>query len=181
MSIETMEAMAAIAQPKTQYTTTESYSKNVLGPVSFTLSNLRIKGTAGLPEEPKQVAPGQSPYIIASNEEFSASVDVEFNDSPLTRLLLCLGTKVEICFAFEGMGAKAAEVDLTAAIWTEKDKFNYTVTYQGTPEESGLSNGFYVIAAVATVGPSKHACAPFVFGYGYIAKRLLQVYQAFNH
>lgn len=160
---------------------TETYSKNVLGPVSFTLCNLQIRGLAGEPELPKDVAPAQSPYIIASNEQFEIDVDIEFNSSPLTRLLLCLGTKMTVCFSFEGVGAKAVEIDLEQVEYTRKDVFKYTLTWKGTPEMAGLTAGFYGIAAVATIGPVEHPCAPkCAMGYGYIAGLLLQVYDAFE-
>ncbi|MGF1495255.1 MAG: hypothetical protein ACFB8W_00305 [Elainellaceae cyanobacterium] len=160
---------------------TETHSKNVLGPVSFTLCNLRIRGLAGEPELPKDVAPAQSPYIVASNEQFEVSVDIEFNASPLTRLLLCLGTKLSVCFSFEGVGAKAVEIDLEDTDLTRKDVFKYTLTWEGTPEMAGLTAGFYGIAAVATIGPVEHPCAPkCAYGFGYIAGLLFQVYDAFE-
>lgn len=175
--------MAPVIGPQVpvQFSDTETYSKNILGPVYFTLSNLRVEGQAGTPALPKTVAPEQSPYIVANNEEIKASVDIQFNDSPLTRLLLCLGTTVEVCFSFEAIGAKADDADLTASIKTEKDKLSYTVTWEGTPEAGGMKPGFYAGGAVATIGPAMHPCAQFVFGYGYIAKVLLQVYAAFSH
>ncbi len=164
-----------------QVVNTETYSKNVLGPVYFELCNLRLAGKAETPEPPKHVAPTQSPYIIASNEEFEVSVDIKFNDSPLTRLLLCLGTRMTICFAFEGVGAKAVELDLEVSDLTVKDQFEYTLTWHGTPEQAGLTAGFYVVAGVATIGPIEHPCAPkCAYGFGYIAKQLVQVYEAFK-
>jgi hypothetical protein len=162
--------------PSKLYSSTETYSKNVLGPVFFTLSNLRVLGSAGEPMLSEFVAPGQSPYIIASDEVFNASVDIEFNKSPLSELLLCLGTKVKITFAFEGVGGRASEIDLDAEIKTEKGVFKYTITFSGVPAKVDLRPGFYGIAAVATIGPSDHPCAQYIFGYGYIAKALLQVY-----
>jgi hypothetical protein len=165
-----------------QVSETETYSKNVLGPVSFTLCNLHIEGLAEDPELPKQVSPGQSPYIIASDEEFEVSVDIEFNHSPLTKLLLCLGTKLMVRFSFEGIGAKATEIDLKDMIVSTKDQFKYTLSWKGTPEQAGLTSGFYVIAAIATVGPVEHDCAPkCAYGFGYIAKVLMQVYNAVDY
>ncbi|MGB3496311.1 MAG: hypothetical protein WBA57_26520 [Elainellaceae cyanobacterium] len=167
-------------QPKKQVSNSETHSKNVLGPVSFTLCDLRLRGLAEASEVPS-VAPDQSPYIIASNEPFEIEVDVEFNRSPLTSLLLCLGTKMTVCFSFEGIGAKAVEIDLEEAQLTYKDVYKYTLTWKGTPEEAGLTAGFYGIAAVATIGPVEHPCAPkCAMGYGYIAGLLLQVYEAFD-
>jgi len=158
---------------------TETYSKNILGPVEFTLKNLRVEGLAG--DEPKPPAPDQSPRIIASDEAFEASVDIEFNNTPLTQLLLCLGTRVTICFSFEGVGAKAIEVDLEESVVTQKGQRKLTLTWSGTPDEAGLTSGFYAIAAVATIGPVEHPCAPkCAYGFGYIAKALMQVYPAFD-
>lgn len=169
------------AQPHKSLTDTETYSKNVLGPVFFTLSNLSVRGYAGEPEPPVHVSPEQSQYIIASNEQFEVSVDVEFNNSPLAQLMMCLGTKVSVCFSFEGIGAKAVELDLSDAIVTEKGRTQYTLKWVGTPDAAKLTPGFYAIAAVATVGPIDHPCAPkCAFGFGYIAKVLLQVYSAFE-
>ncbi|HHP7243158.1 MAG TPA: hypothetical protein ACFE0H_00585 [Elainellaceae cyanobacterium] len=169
------------AQVPYQVGETETYSKNILGPVAFTLCNLRVAGSAIEPTWPKEVAPAQSPFIVASDEEFAVSVDIDFNNSPLTKLLLCLGTKITVCFSFEGIGAKAVELDLEDMIVTEKDKFNYTLKWNGTPSKAGLTSGFYAIAAVATVGPVEHKCAPqCAYGFGYVAKVLMQVYEAFN-
>ncbi|NEP09894.1 MAG: hypothetical protein F6K14_06650 [Symploca sp. SIO2C1] len=91
-----------------------------------------------------------------------------------------LGPTIKVNFAFEGIGAQATEKDLVATETTEKDKFEYTVEWKGTPDVAGLTAGFYAIAAVAEIGPAKHACAQFIFGYGYVAKALLQVYKAFS-
>lgn len=159
-------------QPSELYSATETYSKNILGPVFFELSNLRVGGTSTEP-----AAPSQSPYIIGSDEQFSISVDVKFNNSPLTELLMCLGTEINVNFAFEGVGKAAAEADLEAPVKvTSKGQFEYTVTYTGTPSTSELTPGFYAIAAVVTIGPANNPCSQKVLGYGYIAKVLLQVY-----
>jgi hypothetical protein len=160
------------AQPAIQYTETETYSKNILGPVFFEMSDLVIGGTSTVP-----AAPSQSPYIIASDETFSISVKVKFNKSPLTSLLLCLGTIVKVNFAFEGVGGLAAEVDLPVQITTVKDHYEYTVTFTGTPSSAGLTPGFYAAAGVATILPGNHPCNPgSPYGYGYIAGVLAQVY-----
>lgn len=158
-------------QPVVQFTDTETYSKNILGPVYFELSNLRVAGTSTAPADPSQ-----SPYIVESGEEFSVSVDIEFNKSPLSELLLCLGTEMAINFAFEGIGRKAIETDAVVQDWTRKGDFTYTLTFTGKPADLDLTNGLYAIAAVAKIGPVKHACSQHVLGYGYIAKALLQVY-----
>jgi len=159
---------------------TELHSRNILGPTFFELYDLKVEGGTAQPLPPDFIAPANSPYIIASNEEFKASVKIKFNDTPLTRLLLCLGTTIKVTFAFEGIGAQATEQDLVATQTTEKDQFEYTVEWTGTPDVAGLTAGFYAIAAVAEVGPANHPCAQFIFGYGYVAKALLQVYKAFS-
>lgn len=175
--IDLVETVVSGPQHKKQLSDTEAYSKNILGPVSFALSNLRAFGKAEEPEE-KTVAPGQSPYIVAANEEFCVSVDITFNDSPLTALLMCLGTRMTVDFAFEGLGGKTTEIDWAVTDVTVKDMFTYTLTYKSTPEASGLTPGLYAIAGVAAIGPVENECSQHVLGYGYIAKQLLQVYPA---
>lgn len=162
------------AQPPYQLTDTETYSKGVLGPVYFQLSNLKVAGTNQAPADPSQ-----SQYIVASDEKFVVSVDIEFNSSPLSKLLMCLGTTVSVDFGFEGYGAAASEVDINASIVTQKDQFKYTITWEGTPEEAGLKAGLYAIGATVTVGPSNHPCAQYIYGFGYIKKSILQVYPNF--
>jgi hypothetical protein len=177
LSIPASAPVVVGPQNPNQYSDTETYSKNILGPVWFTMKNLRVAGTAGDPVPPVHVAPKQSPYIIASDEVFSLSVDIEFNHSPLSSLLMCLGTVMNIDFAFEGLGAKANELDLAVSDVTQKDKYTYTLTYTSTPRNAGMDAGLYKIAAVATIGPANHPCSQFVLGYGYITEVLLQVYQ----
>ena len=157
---------------------TELKSTNILGPTFFDLCDLRIEASTAQPAPPMQLAPANSPYIVAENEMFSVSVDVKFNDTPLTRLLLCLGLKVQVDFAFEGIGGKAGETDASAYIVTKKGEFKHTITWQGTADDLGLDKGLYGIAAVASVSPADHPCSQDVLGYGYIAARLLQVYPA---
>lgn len=166
------------AQPLTEYSATETYSKNILGPAFFEMGGLTIAGTAGIPAPPYNVAPSQSPYIVADNEEFSVSLTVKFNKSPLTSLLMCLGTEIHVHFAFEGIGGKATEKDLEVSICTKKDTYEYEVKWEGTPGEVGLTPGLYGVAAVAQVGPVKHECSQPIIGYGYLAGKLLQVYPA---
>jgi hypothetical protein len=155
---------------------TETYSTNILGPVMFSLSNLRVGGLAGLPTMPTQVAPAQSVYVIAANEPFEMSVDITFNKTPLTDLLLCLESKICVDFALEGFGKKAVETDVEVCIKTQKDVHTYTVTYTGTPAGAGLTYGFYEMAGVVSVGTGTHACSQGVFGYGYIGEMRFQVY-----
>ncbi|PSN16366.1 hypothetical protein C7293_02860 [filamentous cyanobacterium CCT1] len=164
-------------QSEKQLSDTETYSKNILGPVYFELSNLRVFGKAGLPED-KIVAPAQSPYIVASNEEFCVSVDITFNESPLTALLMCLGTRMTVDFAFEGLGGRAPERDWAVTDITVKDDFSYTLTFKSTPDDAQLLPGLYAIAGVVAIGPVENKCTTPILGYGYIAKQLLQVYPA---
>ncbi|NJL45919.1 MAG: hypothetical protein HC922_09850 [Leptolyngbyaceae cyanobacterium SM2_3_12] len=166
-----------VAQPPLM-AATETKSTNILGPVFFDLCDLRIEASTAQPADPMFIAPANSPYIVASSETFSVSIDVKFNNTPLTRLLLCLGMKVEVCFAFEGIGGKASEGDASSYIVTEKDDFEYTVTWTGTADDLDLAKYVYGIAAVASVSPNDHPCSQDVLGYGYIAARLLQVYPA---
>jgi hypothetical protein len=163
-------------QPKHQLSATETYSKNILGPVQFELYGLRVEGTAGDPIPPEFVAPGQSPYIIASDEVFNASVNIKFNKTPLSSLLMCLGTKITMNFHFEGQGGAATEVDLAATITTQKDEYEYEVKLSSLPIKAGMTPGLYIVSATAEVGPAEHKCSQYVMGYGYIAKVLLQVY-----
>jgi len=154
----------------------ETKSANILGPTYFELCDLRIEASTAQPPEPMFIAPANSPYIVAADEMFSVSVDVKFNNTPLTRLLLCLGMKVEVRFAFEGIGGAAGETDASKYIVTVKNDFEYTITWTGTANDLNLSEGLYAIAAVASVSPYEHPCSQDVLGYGYIAARLLQVY-----
>lgn len=169
-----MPAIAPIvigAQCPFQLSDSETYSVDILGPVWFKLFNLQVGGKFTFP-----AAPTQSKYIIAGDEPFAVSVDIEFNKTPLTKLLMCLGTKIKVGFAFEGLGGAAAELDLYAEIVTVQDQYTYTVTYNGVPEKDGLTTGLYEIAAVADIGPVVNKCQTPVFGHGYIEKMLLEVY-----
>ncbi|HAA31809.1 MAG TPA: hypothetical protein DCE56_34070 [Cyanobacteria bacterium UBA8553] len=156
-----------------QATDSELYTKNILGPVTFELSYLDVAGSSIAPADPTQ-----SQYIVASNEPFTVSVQINFNNSPLTKLLMCLGTTIKVDFGVEGFGA-APETNLTANIVTEPDKLVYIAQWTGTPDDAQLTAGLYEIGATVTVGPANHPCAQFVFGFGYIEEILLQVYPAF--
>lgn len=170
--------MTIVANQPGTVAATELKSTNILGPTFFDLCDLRIEASTAQPEPPMMIAPANSPYIVAENEVFSVSVDVKFNDTPLTRLLLCLGMKVDVHFAFEGIGGKAGETDVAEYIVTKKGEFKYTITWQGTAAGLNLGKGLYGIAAVASVSPADHPCSQDVLGYGYIAARLLQVFPA---
>lgn len=159
-------------------TNDETRSTSVLGPVAFDLSGLKVEGIGSPVLPPTLVAPGDSPLIIASDESFTLTVQIDFNNSPLTKLLLCLGTKMTVCFSLEGMGRKAKDLDFEVMAVTQKDDYSYQLTFTSTPAAEGIMPGLYVISAVAAIGPSEHPCANDVYGYGYIAGTLLQVYPA---
>lgn len=153
-------------------TDSETYTDaSILGPVYFTLNNLLIKG-----KNPRPASLHQSQYIIGSNEAFDISVDIEFNQSPLSSLLMCLGTMVTVTFSFEGFGKKADEEDVEVMIKTVKGQYKYTATYTGTPKGTKLDPGFYEASAVVKVGPVAHQCSEEILGYGYIAEERFQVY-----
>ncbi len=165
-------------QPRAQVGSTETYSKNIIGPVYFTLCNLRFAGVGD--DTDKDVALSQDQHIVAEDEEYAVSVDIEFSHNPLTRLLLCLGIKVDVCFSFESIGNKGSDVDVAASIVTQKDQYTYTITHVGKPGEDGFGNTLYVGAATATINPPDHVCAPNCpFGFGYLATVLVQVYPSF--
>lgn len=156
----------------------EMKSTNILGPSYFELCNLTVAGSAGEPALPMTLAPEQSPYIVASNEIFTVKVTAKFNSTPLTRLLLCLGLKMDVCFSFEGIGGQAGETDIAVSKITKKDEFEYEISWTGTADALNLGKGLYGIAAVVSVSPADHPCSQEVIGYGYVAARLLQVYPA---
>lgn len=160
-------------QPPTEQSDSETYSRSILGPSYFTLSDLNVAGASSVPADPHN-----SQYIVASNEPFTVSLKVTFNDSPLTRLLLCLGVDITVDFGFEGFGANAKEVDLQATLVSQKDVFEYIIEWTGTPDQASLTNGLYQIGATITVGPGHNACAQYIFGYGYIEEILMQVYKS---
>ena len=158
-----------------QYSDTETYSKQVLGQSSFELYRLAVLGTKGNPPPPWKVAPSQSPYIIDTNEDMWVGVHIYFDRSPLTKLLMCLGTPVHVCFSFEGFGKKTAEVDLPVKIITEEGRFRYWIGTRIQPQQLGLTPGFYQMAATVEVGPLTHRCGKYVFGYGYIGEVRVQI------
>ena len=166
------------AQPTKQFSGTETYSKNILGPAFFSMSNLAITSAGDETKADFIVAPANSPYIVADTEKFSVSLTIEFNKSPLTSLLMCLGTEVHVRFAFEGIGGAAAETDVEVMLTTVKDQYIYELEWVGTPNDAELTPGLYGVAAVSQVGPVKHECSQPIIGYGYLAGKLLQVYPA---
>ncbi|MEO1623473.1 MAG: hypothetical protein AAFU53_20905 [Cyanobacteria bacterium J06632_3] len=156
----------------------ETRATSVLGPVSFDLRDLKVEGAGNPVVPPTLLAPSDSPLIVASDESFTMSLSIDFNNSPLTKLLLCLGTKMTVCFSLEGMGRKTRELDLEVVEITQKGEYSYQLALTSTPEQAGMTPGLYVVSAVVAVGPSEHPCANDVYGYGYIAGSLLQVYPA---
>lgn len=163
------------AQPSL-FSASELKSTNILGPSYFDLCDLTVTGSAGDPALPMTIAPEQSPYIVATNEAFTVKVAVKFNSTPLTRLLLCLGLKMEVCFSFEGFGGQAGETDISVSKVTKKGEFEYEISWTGTANALNLGKGLYGIAAVVSVSPADHPCSQEVIGYGYVAARLLQIY-----
>ena len=139
----------------------------------FDLKNLRVRGLGNNPAQPSN-----SPFIIAEDERYELSVEIEFNHSPLTELLMCLGTRITVNFGLEGYGINAPEVDVQESIITNPGVFNYTVTHTAVAQADGLRPGLYEIGAVATVGPVENRCTTKIWGHGYIKEVVLQVYPA---
>ena len=163
------------AQEKPQYTSTETYSKQILGQSSFELYKLTVKGTKGDPTPPWHVAPFQSPHIIDTDEYMWVGLHIQFDRSPLTKLLMCLGTPIHVCFSFEGFGKKTAEIDLPVKIITQEGRFKYWIGTKVQPQDVGLTEGFYQVAATVEVGPLTHRCGQYIFGYGYIGEVRVQI------
>lgn len=157
-----------------ELTLTETRSQTIVGPVTFKLSNLDVRGLGSNPADPTN-----SQYIVAEDEYFVASVDVEFNKTPLTELLMCLGTRIRIDFGFEGYGVRAAELNLDATTVTVKGVYKYHLeTAPSRPIDLKMPSGLYEIGAVATTGPVENPCTTKIWGHGYIEEVLLQVYPA---
>lgn len=160
------------AQPR-ELADTETRSKSVIGQVTFNLMDLRVGGLGTNPADPTN-----SPFIIAENERYELSVSVEFNRSPLTELLMCLGTQITVDFGIEGYGVNAPEVNVQESIVTTKDTYSYTIVHSAVARGDGLTPGLYEIGAVATVGPVRNKCTTKIWGHGYIREVVLQVYTA---
>jgi hypothetical protein len=157
-----------------ELTLSETRSQTIVGPVTFKLSNLDVRGLGINPADPTN-----SQYIVAEDEYFVISVDVEFNKTPLTELLMCLGTRINIDFGLEGYGVKAAELNLSATKLSEKGVYSYHLETSPTrPADQKMPGGLYEIGAVATVGPVENNCTTKIWGHGYIEEVLLQVYPA---
>jgi hypothetical protein len=155
-------------------TDTETYSREILGQSYFELYHLKAAGTRGeLP--PWGPHPEQSKHIVDLDEDMRVGLIIKFDQSPLTRLLLCLGVDINAQFHFEGLGAASAEKDLTVTIKSVENQFKYWVGTVIKPETLGLSKGYYLVGATIEVGPLTHRCGQFIFGYGYIGERRLQI------
>ncbi len=165
-------------QLKYEYTSSETYSRNILGPVEFDLCNLRVTSSVAEPALPSNVAGSNKAQIVENGEVFKLTTTIRFNHTPLTKLLLCLGIDVNINFCIEGCGGNATEVDVSSSITTVKGEHEYEIEWVGTPKVAGMTPGFYAIAAVANIEMTDHPCAPCLLGAGYVAGVLMQVYDA---
>jgi len=152
----------------------ETYSREVLGDAYFELYRLTVTGLRG-DIAPWGPHPEQSPHIVDTDENMRVGMVIRFNRSPLTALLLCLGVDISAIFHFEGLGGIAAEKDLQVTVKSEEGQFAYWIGTQIQPQTLGLNPGYYQVAATIKVGPLTHKCGQYVFGYGYIGERRLQV------
>jgi hypothetical protein len=152
----------------------ETYSREVLGEAYFEMFRLTAQGLRGdiVPWGP---APDQSPYIVDTDETMRVGTLIRFNRSPLTALLLCLGIDICVNFHFEGLGGAANETDLKVKVKSTEGQFTYWVGTLIKPEDIDLNSGYYLVSATAEIGPVTHKCGQYVFGYGYIGERRLQV------
>lgn len=153
---------------------TETYSREVLGEAYFEMYRLTVAGLRGdiVPWGP---APEQSRHIVDTDETMRVGTLIRFNRSPLTALLLCLGVDICVNFHFEGLGGAAIETDLKVKIKSSEGQFVYWVGTQIKPEDLDLNSGYYLVSATAEIGPVTHKCGQYIFGYGYIGERRLQV------
>lgn len=153
---------------------TETYSREILGQSQFELYHLKATGLRGqLP--PWGPHPEQSKHIVDLDEDLRVGLVIKFDQSPLTRLLLCLGVDIKAYFHFEGLGSAAAEKDLTVIIKSVEGQFKYWVGTVIKPQDLGLTKGYYLVGATVEVGPVTHQCGQVILGYGYIGERRLQI------
>ncbi|NER78093.1 MAG: hypothetical protein F6K42_00660 [Leptolyngbya sp. SIO1D8] len=153
---------------------TETYSREVLGEAAFELYRLTIAGLRG-DVPPWGPHPDQSPHIIDTDESMRVGMVIKFNRNPLTALLLCLGVDLRATFHFEGLGGAAAEKDLRVSLTSKEGQFAYWIGTVIKPQDLGLTPGYYQVAATIEVGPVTHKCGQYVFGYGYIGERRVQI------
>ncbi|NJL46825.1 MAG: hypothetical protein HC929_04100 [Leptolyngbyaceae cyanobacterium SM2_5_2] len=153
---------------------TETYSREILGQSQFELYHLKATGLRGqLP--PWGPHPEQSKHIIDLDEDMRVGLIVKFDQSPLTRLLLCLGVDICAYFHFEGLGGAAAERDLKVVAKSKENQFKYWVGTVIKPQDLGLNRGYYLVGATVEIGPLTHRCGQYIFGYGYIGERRVQI------
>lgn len=153
---------------------TESYSREILGQSQFELYHLTATGKRG-PLPPWGPNPEQSKYIVDLDEDLRVGLVIRFDQSPLTRLLLCLGVDINAYFHFEGLGSASAENDLKVTIQSVDGQFKYWVGTVIKPKDLGLTKGYYLVGATVEIGPLTHKCGQYIFGYGYIGERRLQI------
>lgn len=155
--------------------TSESFPHTFVCPLQFSLYDLQVNGTST-----KDACPSNSPYIVASNEDFILSVIVKFEKNPLSQTLMCLGVPVTITFSLEGYGAKTAELDLSASLITQPGQFIYPVQLRTKAQDTNpiMTPGLYEIAAVAEIGGKIGNCDAPIWGHGYVEEALLEVYAA---
>ncbi|MEM6713624.1 MAG: hypothetical protein AAF827_04410 [Cyanobacteria bacterium P01_D01_bin.6] len=164
----------ALPEQPELYADSETYSREILGQTYFCHLNLVAEGLRGdIP--PFGPAPDQSSYIVDTDETMWVGTYIYFNRSPLTALLLCLGLDISVKFHFEGQGFCAAEKDLVVSIKSREKQFAYWVGTKVKPQEIGLTSGLYMVSATSQIGPITHKCGQYVFGYGNIGERRLQV------
>jgi hypothetical protein len=158
------------------YTDSETYSREVLGQSYFELYQLKATGTRTSGDtKPWGPHPEQSKHIIDLDEEMRVGLDIKFDQSPLTRLLLCLSIDICVYFHFEGLGPAAAEKDLKVIQKSKEGQFKYWVGTTIQPQILGLTKGYYLVGATVEIGPLTHKCGQYVFGYGYIGERRVQI------
>lgn len=169
-----VEMQAGLPKQGGLYTDTETYSREVLGQSQFELYQLKATGTRGqLP--PWGPHPEQSKHIIDIDEDMRVGVIIKFDQSPLTKLLLCLGVDICAYFHFEGLGQAAAEKDLKVMAKSKENQSKYWIGTVIKPQDLGLSKGYYMVGATIEVGPMTHSCGQYIFGYGYIGERRVQI------
>lgn len=175
-AVEFSEAKLKTVLPKQPqlYADSETYSRQVLGQAYFVHLDLVAEGLRG-DVPPFGPAPEQSPSIVDTDETMWIGTYIYFNRSPLTRLLVCLGMDITVRFHFEGQGFDATEKDVQVAVKTEDNQFLYWVGTKVKPQDVGLTPGLYMVSASSKIGPVTHKCGQYIFGYGNIGERRLQI------
>lgn len=173
-SVQGFLAPAPVGQ-RVEVGATESFPRTFVIPMEFKLYDLQVNGTSSTP-----ASPANSPYIVASDEEFILSAIVEFTPTPLAKTLMCLGVPVTVTFSLEGYGAQAVELDLDYSFTTKVNQFKYLVQLKtkATDTNPKMAAGLYQIAAIAQIGGKVGNCPAPIWGHGYVDQALLQVYAA---